>query len=117
MEQNALLDSFLSITSKKDDLTDTSFLSTLDMDPQATSQTSGLTSPSGSRLNLPSLIAGSSSGSSGTDGLLSTLTSPGVSGPPTGSEASGRSGESTQKQVFQDLRRLVSFGLRRDTSS
>jgi len=116
VEQNALLDSFLSITSKKDDLTDTSFLSTLDMDPPATSQTS-LTSPSGSRLNLPSLIAGSSSGSSGTDGLLSTLTSPGVSGPPTGSEASGRSGESTQKQVFQDLRRLVSFGLRRDTSS
>ncbi|KLO18398.1 hypothetical protein SCHPADRAFT_993623 [Schizopora paradoxa] len=114
VEQNALLDSFLSITSKKDDLADTSFLSTLDMDPPATSQTGGLTSPSGSRLNLPSLIAGPNSG---VDGLLSTLTSPGASGPPTGSETSGKSGESTQKQVFNDLRRLVSFGLRRDTSS
>ncbi|KIY61936.1 hypothetical protein CYLTODRAFT_494967, partial [Cylindrobasidium torrendii FP15055 ss-10] len=83
--QNDLLDAFLTVTSTKGELETTSFLSALDMDPQAT-----------------------------TEGMLSGLASPPLSGPPTGS--SGATGAGAEAKVFSDLRRFVTFGLRRDTT-
>jgi hypothetical protein len=69
-----------------------------------------LSSPNASRVSLP-LSAGNSGGESG---IFANLTSPGPSGPSTGtSVADGRPGD--QRQVFSDFRRFVSFGLRRDT--
>ncbi|KAJ7647012.1 Vps53-like protein [Roridomyces roridus] len=111
-EQNNLLDSFLTITSTQDDLEGTSFLSSLDMDPTGSAQlASNLSSPGGSRVSLP-LSGGGLTG--GESGIFANLTSPGTSGPSTGtSVADGRPGD--QRQVFSDLRRFVSFGLRRDT--
>ena len=47
--QNDVLDAFLTITSTKPELQDTSFLSSLDMDPGSTTS---LQSPGGSRVNL-----------------------------------------------------------------
>ncbi|KAH8119366.1 Vps53-like protein, partial [Phellopilus nigrolimitatus] len=116
-EQNDLLDSFVTITSTKPELEGASFLSTLDMDPQSSQQIVNLTSPAGSRVHLPSLLAGANSGSSTSEGILSALASPPLSGPSTGSDTSSRAGELNQKrEVFSDLRRFVSFGLRRDTA-
>lgn len=110
-EQNNLLDSFLTITSTNDDLEGTSFLSSLDMDPAGPAQlTANLSSPGGSRVSLPL----SGVGTSGDNGIFGNLTSPGTSGPSTGtSVVDGRPGD--QRQVFSDFRRFVSFGLRRDT--
>ncbi|KAJ7282965.1 Vps53-like protein [Mycena rebaudengoi] len=110
-EQNNLLDSFLTITSTNDELEGTSFLSSLDMDPGGGAHLTGtLSSPNASRVSLP-LSAGNSGGESG---IFANLTSPGPSGPSTGtSVADGRPGD--QRQVFSDFRRFVSFGLRRDT--
>ncbi|KAJ7495902.1 Vps53-like protein [Mycena galericulata] len=109
-EQNNLLDSFLTITSTNDDLEGTSFLSSLDMDPAGATQFTGnLSSPGGSRVSLPL-----SGGGATESGIFGNLTSPGASGPSTGtSVADGRPGD--QRQVFSDFRRFVSFGLRRDT--
>ncbi|KAJ6587222.1 Vps53-like protein [Mycena vulgaris] len=110
-EQNNLLDSFLTITSTNDDLEGTSFLSSLDMDPGGPAQLgSNLSSPGGSRVSLTMGGGGASSES----GIFGNLTSPGTSGPSTGtSMTDGRAGD--QRQVFSDFRRFVSFGLRRDT--
>ncbi|KAJ7899048.1 Vps53-like protein [Mycena leptocephala] len=109
-EQNNLLDSFLTITSTNDDLEGTSFLSSLDMDPAGPTQlSSNLSSPGGSRVSLPLSGAGATG-----ESIFANLTSPGTSGPSTGtSVADGRPGD--QRQVFSDFRRFVSFGLRRDT--
>ncbi|KAJ6500190.1 Vps53-like protein [Mycena vitilis] len=108
-EQNNLLDSFLTITSTNDDLEGTSFLSSLDMDPGGPAQLhSNLSSPGGSRVSLPL------SGGVTSESIFANLTSPGTSGPSTGtSVADSRPGD--QRQVFSDFRRFVSFGLRRDT--
>ncbi|KAJ7693303.1 Vps53-like protein [Mycena rosella] len=109
-EQNNLLDSFLTITSTNDDLETTSFLSSLDMDPAGPAQLgSNLSSPGGSRVSLA--LSGGASESS----IFGNLTSPGTSGPSTGTSTAdgGRPGD--QRQVFSDFRRFVSFGLRRDT--
>ncbi|EJD03009.1 uncharacterized protein FOMMEDRAFT_108090 [Fomitiporia mediterranea MF3/22] len=113
--QNNLLDSFVTITSTKPELESSSFLSSLDMDPPAAQSLANLTSPPGSRVNLPSLLSGSGSGSSTAEGILSSLASPPLSGPPTGSDVSSR-GTEQRREVFSDLRRFVSFGLRRDTA-
>ncbi|KAJ6594211.1 Vps53-like protein [Mycena capillaripes] len=108
-EQNNLLDSFLTITSTNDHLEGTSFLSSLDMDPSGSAGlNSNLSSPGGSRVSLP--LNGGATGES----IFANLTSPGTSGPSTGTGvADGRPGD--QRQVFSDFRRFVSFGLRRDT--
>lgn len=111
-EQNDLLDSFVTITSTKPELEGTSFLSSLDMDPPVAHLGSGLVSPAGSRVHLPSLLAGANSAGSNAEGILSTLSSPPPSGPSTGSD-NQKSGE--KREVFSDLRRLVTFGLRRET--
>ncbi|EPQ57099.1 hypothetical protein GLOTRDRAFT_137518 [Gloeophyllum trabeum ATCC 11539] len=108
-EQNSLLDTFVTTTSTKRDLESTSFLSSLDMDPPAASQTASLMSPSGSRINLPSLLVGK-------DGL-SGLGSPPLPSPVPSIESQPKPEGTPQKRdVFMDVRRLVSFGLRRDTA-
>jgi hypothetical protein len=101
-EQGALLDSFLTLTSTKEDLESTSFLSSLDMDP-STGTASNLLSPTASRINLSE---------SNYSGLSSPPLSRSVTG---GSDADSIGGEQRTPQVFSDLRRFVSFGLRRDT--
>ncbi|KXN90783.1 hypothetical protein AN958_03437 [Leucoagaricus sp. SymC.cos] len=117
MEQD-LEDTFLMITSTKNDLDSTSFLSSLDMDPQltghATNGTSGgFLSPAGSRISLP---PGSASATEGLLHSLSTSTQ-GSSTPGTGASTPDNTGRSeTKREVFPDFRRFVSFGLRKDTA-
>ncbi|EMD37699.1 hypothetical protein CERSUDRAFT_136451 [Gelatoporia subvermispora B] len=105
-EQNDLLDSFLTITSTKNELESTSFLSSLDMDP---SQGSNLMSPNASGV---SLLPGANAGES----ILAALASPPL-GPSssTGSDTPPRMDQGAQRQVFSDFKRFVSFGLRRET--
>jgi hypothetical protein len=96
-DQQKLLDIFLSVTSHKDDLQDTSFLTSIDMDPSSsdklTTPSSSAFSPTntGSASGLPSLLSRNNSQSQGDhDG-----------------------GRETPK-AFGDFRRLVSFATRRD---
>jgi len=109
--QNSLLDSFLTITSTKTDLDSTSFLSALDMDPPLTlGATFG--SPGSSRVTLPL----STTPGIGSDSIFGSLGSPPLSGPPTGSSTDGstsRGLEAGQKREVFDIRRFVTFGLRR----
>ncbi|KAI0000479.1 Vps53-like protein [Russula vinacea] len=84
-EQNDLLDFFVTITSTKPELEQTSFLTELDMDPSATSALA-LTAPNSIR-----------------------VASPGIDTPPRGDA-------NATKQVFSDIRRLMSFAVRRDTA-
>ncbi|GAA6017952.1 hypothetical protein JCM10207_002717 [Rhodosporidiobolus poonsookiae] len=96
-DQNHLLDLFLAKTSTATGLTDTSFLTTLDMDPSSNS----LTSPSASGLNSP-VAAPSGAGS-----LFSSLPMlPGSGGSRDGSRAGtpvlGR-GEAKEERAFARL--------------
>ncbi|KAI0688173.1 Vps53-like protein [Cytidiella melzeri] len=100
-QQNDLQDTFLAVTSTKPELESTSFLSMLDMDP---GQSSSFSSPGSSRVNL---LTGA-----GGDGILSALGSPPASTTPTQADAAGRSDPLSK---FTDLRRFVSFAVRRDT--
>ncbi|KAG6919330.1 hypothetical protein DXG01_006876 [Tephrocybe rancida] len=114
-QQNALLDDFLTITSTKTDLDSTSFLSSLDMEPPGPGQLGGsLVSPGGSRVSLPHSING--------EGIFTTMTSPASTGPMIGGGSNGGSQSGTdtprggeRREVFSDLRRFVSFGLRKDS--
>ncbi|KAJ3999292.1 Vps53-like protein [Lentinula boryana] len=99
-EQNNLLDSFVTITSTKDELQGTSFLSSLDMDPPNVTQLGGT-------LTSPAIV-------SATESIFSGLVSPPISGPPTGSTEPTRNDQ--RREVFSDFKRFVSFGLRRDSS-
>ncbi|KAK0194978.1 Vps53-like protein [Armillaria mellea] len=106
VEQNNLLDLFVTITSTKSDLDSTSFLTSLDMEPNSAQIGGGLISPM--------IITPAS------DGVFSGLISPPISGPPTGSSLGdggsvNRPGE--RREVFSDFRRFVSFGLRRDSQA
>ncbi|VDB95976.1 unnamed protein product [Peniophora sp. CBMAI 1063] len=101
-EQNNLLDEFVTTTSTRPELEQTSFLSSLDMDPSLASQAAALASPGGSRVAL-----------GGQDGIFATLSSPQPDGTPTGSQTPPRDG--AQGKVFSDFRRLMNFGLRRET--
>ncbi|TDL24222.1 hypothetical protein BD410DRAFT_786323 [Rickenella mellea] len=112
-EQGNLLDQFVTMTSTRRELENTSFLSSLDMEPSSTLQTGGLVSPGGSRVSLPGLLAGSAAA----EGIFTALGSPPLSGPPTGSDTPPKPTEPAKREVFSDLRRFVSFGLRRDASS
>ncbi|KAK0505224.1 Vps53-like protein [Armillaria luteobubalina] len=106
VEQNNLLDLFVTITSTKSDLDSTSFLTSLDMEPNSAQIVGGLISP---------MIVTPAS-----DGVFSGLTPPPISGPPTGSSL-GDSGLANRpgdrREVFSDFRRFVSFGLRRDSQA
>ncbi|KAH9839198.1 Vps53-like protein [Rhodofomes roseus] len=100
-EENDILDSFLTITSTKSDLESTSFLTSLDMDP---GQSSNANNPANNRVGL----AGAS------EGILAALASPPGAGTPTGTETPPKDG-AAKREVFQDFKRFVSFGLRRET--
>lgn len=87
------------------------------MDPHNVQQAGNLGSPAGSRVHLPSLLSGASSSSSTSEGILNALGSPPLTGTSSGFDASMKGNEAVQKrEVFSDLRRLVSFGLRRETA-
>ena len=107
-EQGGLLDSFLTITSTKPELEKASFLSSLDMDPSAGNIVSTTSSPGGSRVSLPSLVAQVSSG--GGDNIFSALASP------VEKEPNGKQDPSSERkrEVFSDFRRFVSFAVRRE---
>ncbi|KZP34522.1 hypothetical protein FIBSPDRAFT_924022 [Athelia psychrophila] len=112
-DQNSLLDSFLTITSTKNELETTSFLSSLDMDPSNSSQAGNanltVTSPTGSRISLP-LMDGAITPMGAAESIFAALGTPPLSGPPTG--GSGR--QEDRREVFGDFRRFVS-GFRRDS--
>lgn len=127
-DQQKLLDIFLSVTSTKDDLADTSFLTSLDMDPAAggapgsgpgsgAASASMLMSPMGS--NGPGSAGGASTGS---NPLFSPTLTQGSSGLPAllrgASQIDFGSGSgdprSDTPKAFGDFRRLVSFATRRD---
>ncbi|KAL0956636.1 hypothetical protein HGRIS_002769 [Hohenbuehelia grisea] len=115
-EQNSLLDSFLTVTSTKDDLESTSFLTSLDMDPPTTSQIAAEIA-GGGRVSLPQVVeAAMSAANIGGERTFAGLVTPPMSGPPTSSNNSDSSRSGDQKpQVFSDFRRFVSFGRRKDT--
>lgn len=100
-EANALLDKFVTFTSTKDDLANTSFLSSLDMDP-ATTTTIHTISPTASGASLPLLLVGGQAVSDVAAAVLS---------PPPG-DATKLDGQ--KREVFSDLRRFVSFAIRRE---
>ena len=103
--QNDVLDAFLTITSTKPELQDTSFLSSLDMDPGSIAN---LTSPGSSRV---SLIPGATAGES----ILAALSSPPLTNAPSTGSDGTRSDQAGKREVFSDFKRFVSFGLRRET--
>lgn len=98
LEQGNLLDNFVTFTSTREHLDATSFLSSIDMDPPAQSQTQLLSSSVGA----PTLDSRS---------LFSGLTSP-TAESGAASPAPGAAGE--RREVFSDLKRLVTFAVRRD---
>jgi len=119
-EQNNLLDQFVTITSTKPELEGTSFLSSLDMDPAAGSAVptpSVASSVTGSRVSLPSILAGTGVPAATAEGIFSALSSPPMSGPPTGSDSSRAGDQGPKREVFSDLRRFMTFGLRRESNS
>lgn len=108
-----MLDSFLTITSTKPELEKASFLTLLDMDPSAGNIVGTTSSPGGSRVSLPSLVAQVSS-SGGGDNIFSSLTS----SPPIEKDPGGKNDPPSEKkrEVFSDFRRFVSFAVRRERS-
>jgi len=104
-EQNALLDSFLTITSTKSELATMSFLSSLDMDPSANAGGVVNTTPGGSRVSLPSLVAHVQA----SDGIFSTLGSPPLT-PSVGTDgAAGKVEQGPDRKVFAGFGRFVNF--------
>lgn len=78
---------------------------------------SNLTSPGASRVSLP-LTSGGTVVATHTEGIFSGMSSPPLSGPSTGDNAeAARTGETRTREVFSDFRRLMSFGLRRDSAA
>lgn len=114
-DQQKLLDIFLSVTSTNDDLSDTSFLTSLDMDPPADKL---VTSPSSSNLFSPTsghasltaqqtlLRSGSADG--GAFGLPGLSMGMGLGG------SLSQDGENRASKPFGEFRRFVSFATRRD---
>ena len=82
------------------------------MDPSIGNIVATTSSPGGSGVSLPSLVAQVSS-SSGGDNIFSALTSP-----LPGEKDSGKNDSSGEKkrEVFSDFRRFVSFAVRRERS-
>ena len=118
-EQNNLLDSFLTITSTKDELESTSFLSSLDMDPGSSLSVQSTISPTGSRVSLPSLLGtgSSSSGQGSTTTFASLGLTGGMSSPPPSTDAAGKGEGKKEASRISDFRRFVSFAVRRETGS
>jgi hypothetical protein len=111
-EQNDLLDFFVTITSTKPELEQTSFLTELDMDPSTTSALALTTAPNSIRVASPGIGAGAG------EALFASLASPPLSNTPSGAETPPRGdANAATKQVFSDIRRLMSFAVRRDTTA
>jgi hypothetical protein len=89
--QNHLQDTFLTMTSTRGELASTSFLTSLDMDPQAHRRT-------------------------GSDSV-EPLVSPPLFAPIMSADSSGTSTPGQKRDVFADVRKFVSFGLRRDSTA
>ena len=83
------------------------------MDPSVGSVVTTTSSPGGSRVSLPSLVAQVSSSGAG-DNIFSALTSP----PPVEKDPNGKNEQSSERkrEVFSDFRRFVSFAVRRERS-
>ena len=114
-EQNDLLDFFVTITSTKPELEETSFLTELDMDPSTTSALALATTiaPISSRVASPGIGGAGGAG----EALFASLASPPLSNTPSGAETPPRGdANAATKQVFSDIRRLMSFAVRRDTT-
>lgn len=120
-QQNNLLDMFLTMTSTMGDLETTSFMSTLDMDPlpPGAATANAMLSPSPSLL---SLTAGGVASAMSNAGIPSGLSTPplgslmgGFDTPRGGGSASGAGAE--PGKVLSDLRRLVSFAVKRDRTA
>lgn len=77
------------------------------MDPPTTSALI-FASPNGSRVTLPGTGPG--------EALLAALASPPLSNTPSGADTPPRGDANATKQVFSDIRRLMSFAVRRDTA-
>jgi hypothetical protein len=77
------------------------------MDPSATS-TLAVTAPNSSRVASPGIGAG--------EALFGALASPPISNTPSGSDTPPRGDANATKQVFSDIRRLMSFAVRRETA-
>ena len=78
------------------------------MDPSAGNVVATTSSPGGSRVSLPSLVAQVSS-SGGGDNIFSALAPP----PLMERDTSGKNDEK-KREVFSDFRRFVSFAVRRE---
>ncbi|KAI0283690.1 Vps53-like protein [Russula aff. rugulosa BPL654] len=112
-EQNDLLDFFVTITSTKPELEQTSFLTELDMDPSMTSALAVI-APNSSRVTSPGIGGG---GGSAGEALFASLASPPLSNTPSGADTPPRGdANAATKQVFSDIRRLMSFAVRRDAA-
>lgn len=83
------------------------------MDPP-TATSSQVGSPAGHRASLP-VVGGAGGAIGAAESIFAALGSPPLSGPPTGSSAAGKN-EDPKREVFSDFRRLMSFGLRRDST-
>ncbi|KAG8906708.1 Vacuolar protein sorting-associated protein 53 [Tulasnella sp. 403] len=106
VEQNNLLDTFLTMTSTMQELETTSFLSSLDMDPPTGSIASSTLTPNSSALSLPSMLTNAANAAS--SGVL--MTPPLGSGPDKGTSSTPE----PKREVFSDLRRLVTFAVRKE---
>lgn len=84
------------------------------MDPANGAMTAtASTSPGGSRVSLPSLVAQVQASGAG-DGIFSALASPPLSPSPVGGASAAAPEAAGGKQVFSDFRRFVSFAVRRE---
>jgi len=110
VEQNNLLDQFLTTTSTRSDLETTSFLSALDMEPNVSILTS-VGTPATPK-PIPTALATASAATEGEGGFLSSLGSPPLSR--TATPGSIKGDDTPRKGGFGDLRRLLPFGGKRD---
>lgn len=79
------------------------------MDPSMTSALA-VTAPNSSRVASPGIGGGA-------EALFASLASPPLSNTPSGAETPPRGdANAATKQVFSDIRRLMSFAVRRDTA-
>src|SRR5258708_14049143 len=92
-DQNDLLDFFVTITSTKPELEQTSFLTELDMEPSTTSALA-LTAPNSSRVASPGVGAG--------EALFPTLPSPPLSHTPSASATPPPRDTNPSNQAFPD---------------
>lgn len=104
-DQQKLLDIFLSVTSTKDDLQDTSFMTSIDMDPSSNDHGHG-NKPSGQSSTSTSAFPPTVGSATGLPSLLSRNNSQ--------SQGEGADGGRETPKAFGEFRRLVSFATRRD---